>query len=157
MMQRQLSTEFRDQPSGHQHNPTTCKALDAIQWISLLQVVAHEALWRCEPHWRHWARWQHAQKTPGTEGHDRGKMPLSLEVPTWLPHCRETPASTRLDIEAGSDCTVSTPGSILAAVHGWIQQPLGDLPTVPLNCSKLSQLQLLRGLRLSGQRSLQIK
>lgn len=31
-----------------------------------------------------------------------------------------------------SDSTVSTPRSILAAVHGWIQQPLGNLPTVPL-------------------------
>lgn len=84
-------------------------------------------------------------------------MPLSLEAPTCLSHCRETPASTRLDIDAGSDYMVGTPRSILAAVQGWMQQPLGDLPTVPLNHSKLSQLQLLWGLRLSGQRSLQIK
>lgn len=56
-----------------------------------------------------------------------------------------------------SDSTVGTPSHILAVVHGWIQKPLGDLPSVPLNHSKLSQLQLLWGLRLSGQRSLQIK
>lgn len=81
-----------------------------------------------------------------------GKKPLNLEPSTYLSHSMETPASTRLDIKSSWHTW-----SILATVHGWMQQPLGDLPTVPLNHSKLSQLQLLWRLRLSGQRSLQIK
>lgn len=38
-IQQQFSTKFRDQPSGHEHKPTRCNALDAIQWISLSRHV----------------------------------------------------------------------------------------------------------------------